>query len=288
MIAEEGRFLWRAFGRFLDHQGPDRAAAVSYYTLLSLVPLLVFSISIGVLVLGSFEMTYRGATLFFHGILEQLKPSAQENLRFFVERALRFRLVGLLLLAWTSKRAFGALVSALETIFGVPSRGFARGNLLALATVFATGLALLATIALTMAVATVQGLIQRHAPLSAGAFQGVAAFFLAHILPLLITLAFFFYLYRVVPRRAITTRNALSGALLATGLWELARMGFTFYVRQVARYAGLYGALEAIIVLALWLEISASIILLCAEIVALRIETRANNGSQGKETASRA
>jgi membrane protein len=284
-IGAVGRFVWRAFWRFLDHSGPDRAAAVSYYTLLSLVPLLVFSISIGVLVLGSFEDTYRGATLFFRGILDQLSPVAQESLRFFVERALRFRLIGLLLLAWTSKRAFSALTSALETVFGVPARGFAYGNLLALGTVFATGIALLGTIALTTAAATVEGLVMRHAPLSAEGLHHLASLLLGRGLPSLVTLSFFFYLYRVVPRRAITTRDALTGALLATALWELARLGFALYVRHLARYAGLYGALEAIIVLALWLEISASIILFCGEIVALRIEVR-GNGERSRDGAA--
>jgi membrane protein len=268
------RLAWRAFCRFHEHKGPDLAAAVSYYTLLTLVPLLVFSISIGVGVLGSFETTYEAATLFFRGLLGQLSPVAQESLRTFVQHALRFQLVGLILLAWTSKRAFSALASALETVFGVPSRGFVRGNLLALGTVFATGVALLATLALTVGVAAVEGLLLRHAPLSAHAFRGLVGWLLGYGLPLAVTLSFFFYLYRVVPRRVVTTRHALAGALLATALWELARGAFTLYVRHVARYAGLYGALEAIIVLALWIEVSASIILFCGEVVALLLEAR--------------
>lgn len=274
VIVGGARLAWRAFGRFNDHKGPDLAAAVSYYTLLTLVPLLVFTISLGVRVLGSFDATYRGATLIFQGILEQLSPAAQESLRVFVEHALRFQILGLLLLAWTSKRAFGALASALETVFAAKARGFAHGNLLAFATVFVTGLALLATIALTAALATVEGLIQRHAPGSEGLFQGLTALLLSWVLRPLVTFSFFFYLYRVVPRRAVTTIHALAGAALGTGLWELARLGFTYYVRNLARYAGLYGALEAIIVLALWLELSASIILYCGEVVAVLIESR--------------
>ena len=92
----------------------------------------VFTISLGAFVVGSFDAAYRGATVFFKGILEHLSPSAEENLRLFVQRALRLRLPGIVLLAWTSKRAFGALASALETIFGAKSRGFAGGNLFAL------------------------------------------------------------------------------------------------------------------------------------------------------------
>jgi membrane protein len=252
-IVSGARLVWRAFCRF---------------------PLLVFTISIGARLLGSFDAAYGGATVFFRGILEHLSPTAQESLRLFVQRALRLQLPGIVLLAWTSKRAFGALAAALETVFGAKSRGFAYGNLLAVSMVFVTGAAFLATIALTAILAAMEGLLLRHAPLSAGIFQGLVAVFLGRALPLLITLSFFFYLYRIVPRRVTTTRYALAGALLGTLLWELARMGFAFYLRNIAHYAGLYGTLEAIIVLALWLELSASIILYCGEVVALLIESR--------------
>jgi uncharacterized BrkB/YihY/UPF0761 family membrane protein len=57
--------------------------------------------------------------------------------------------------------------------------------------------------------------------------------------------------------------------LIATVLWEGAKLAFAYYVRNLAHYAGFYGTLEAIIVLALWLELSVSIILYCGEIVAL-------------------
>jgi len=272
-IVSYARIAWRAFCRFNDHKGPDLAAAVSYYTLLTLVPLLVFTISLGAFVVGSDEAVYRGATVFFRGILEHLSPSAQDSLRSFIQHALRLQLAGIVLLVWTSRRAFGALASALETIFGAQSRGFAGGNLFALGMVLVTGAAFLATIALTAVLPAVEGLLLRYAPLSASVFEGLAAVFLGRALPLLITLSFFFLLYRLAPRRVITTRHALAGALLATVLWEIARKGFAWYLRNVARYAGLYGTFEAIVVLALWLELSASIILYCGEIVALLIDS---------------
>jgi YihY family inner membrane protein len=72
-----------------------------------------------------------------------------------------------------------------------------------------------------------------------------------------------------------SSRNAALGALLATLLWETAQGAFHYYIRNVARYAGIYGTLEGIIVLALWLEISVSIVLYCGEIVALLIHQKA-------------
>jgi membrane protein len=89
--------------------------------------------------------------------------------------------------------------------------------------------------------------------------------------PVLVTFLFFFLVYRFVPRKATTARHAAVGAVLATFLWETAKSAFAYYIRNVAQYSGIYGTLEGIIVLALWLEISVSIILYCGEVVALLI-----------------
>ena len=268
-LRQSGHVLWRAFMRFQDHNGPDRAAAVAYYTLLSLMPLLIFLISIGVAVVGSFDMAYEGTLYLIRGVVIHMDKKSMDELREFVEHALRFRLPGLFLLAWTSRRIFASLFSALETIFGVQSRNWAKHNLVALGSVLVTGLAVLIVMALSMLMATSEGLLLRFR--QSGTFQSLGGIFVSTLLPVLVSFSFFYILYRVAPRRLVRHGDAMAGALLATVLWEGARSGFSYYLRNVARYAGVYGALEAIIVLAMWLEISVSIVLICAEVVALII-----------------
>jgi membrane protein len=262
------RIAWRAFLRFQDHHGPDRAAAVAYYVLLSLVPLLIFLISLGVAVLGSFDAAYRGSMLLVRGVVIHLNQPSQDALRSFVEHASRFRWPGLILLAWTSRRIFSSLFSALELIFGVPGRSFAKHNLVALSMVMVAGIALLLTMAMTMVTAGSEGLLLRLR--HSGELQPLHLV-IQKVLPVAVTFSFFFLVYRYVPRRVASRRHAAVGALLSTGLWETAKAAFAWYVRNVARYAGIYGTLEGIIVLALWLEISVSIILYGGEVVALLI-----------------
>ena len=267
-----GRIAWRAFMRFQDHNGPDRAAAVAYYTLLSLLPLLIFLISLGVAVAGSFEAAYQGSLLLVRGVVVHLDAPSLEALRSFIEHSRKFRWPGLILLAWTSRRIFASLFSALERVFGVPGRSFAKHNLVALSMVLLTGVALLLTMAYTLVAATSEGLILRFR--TSGELKALN-FFVGTLVPSLITFGFFFMVYRFVPRRVTTSGNAAIGALLATVLWEAAKSAFAWYVRNVARFGGVYGALEGIIVLAVWLELSVSIILYCGEIVALLIHQKA-------------
>lgn len=266
---------WKAFLRFQDHHGPDRAAAVAYYTLLSLLPLFIFVISLGAMLTGSFDAAFRNSIFLFRGIVVPLDPVTIESLRTFVERAVRFQWPAVLLFAWTSRRIFASLFSALGAVFDTPAgHGFAKGNLLAFGMVVVMGLAQLATMLLATLLATAEGLLSRFAgPEGAQMFGSLTTAFFTHALPVLVTASFFFVLYRLAPGRLVRTADAAFGALLATILWELAKAAFSYYLRHLAQYAGVYGALEGVIVLALWLELSVSIILYCGEVVALRVGT---------------
>jgi membrane protein len=257
--------------RFHDHHGPDRAAAVAYYTLLSLVPMLIFLISLGVHVLGSFEAAYQGSMLLIRGVVIHLDQRSLETLRAFVEHADRFRLPGLVLLAWTARRIFASMFSALELVFGVPGRSFAKHNLVALSMVMLAGVALLLTMAFTtLSAGSATVLLSLR---STPEFRELN-FYVRQVVPVVVTFTFFFVLYRFVPRRVTSVPHAALGAGLATILWELAKSGFSWYIRNLTRMSNVYGALVGIIVLALWLEISVSIILYCGEVVALLIHQK--------------
>jgi len=278
LIRSAARLAWRAYWRFHEHNGPDRAAAVAFYTLLSLLPIFIFVISVGSRILGSFDRAYEGSLLLFRGIVVHLDERTLESLRAFVERAGRLGLPALLLLAWTARGMFVALFSALETIFEAPRRrGFVRGHLLAFGLVIVLGVAQLVTMVLTTTLAATEGLLLRVAPADQrGILEALVNRFLALALPIVVTFAFCFLLYWIAPRQATTPRHAALGALLATLLWELAKAAFAYYVRNLARFIGLYGALEGVIVLALWLELSVSIVFYCAEVVALGLKPHGN------------
>jgi membrane protein len=271
------RIAWLAFKRFHTHSGPDRAAAVAYYTLLSLLPLLIFTISLGMAVAGSFDSAYAATVFLLQGVIVHMDHDSMQALREFVERAVQFRWASIVLLAWTSRRCFAALFAALTHVFEVPGRGFAGGNLMALTMVVVTGAGLLVSLALTTLRATFEGIFERYAPVIIGGASFVHRAIdvaLTTLVPIIIAMTFFFLVYRFVPKRVVSTRDAWMGAALATLMWEAAQRGFAYYVRNLTHYAGLYGTLEGLIVLALWLELSVSIILYCGEVVALLIRSR--------------
>jgi membrane protein len=78
-------------------------------------------------------------------------------------------------------------------------------------------------------------------------------------------------LYRTsLPVRPESWRAALPGALIATGLWVVFSIGFSVYVSQFASYNVKYGALGAGAVLLLWFWLSSIVVILGAQINAVR------------------
>ena len=196
------RVAWRAFLRFQDHHGPDRAAAVAYYTLLSLVPLLIFLISLGMAVLGSFDAAFQGSMLLVRGVVIHSRPAARSRrcARSWTQ-ASRFQLAGPAAPGLDRRGASSPRCSRRwRPVFGVPGRSFAKHNLVALSMVLVAGMALLFTMAFTMLVRHSEGLMLRLR--ASGELQSLQLAALARGAAWPITFAFFFVVYRFVPRKA--------------------------------------------------------------------------------------
>lgn len=81
-------------------------------------------------------------------------------------------------------------------------------------------------------------------------------------------------IYRIAPCRAVTWRWFTAGSLFATVVWLVATFAFGFFVRNFGNFDAVYGALGAVIVLLLWLYVSAYVLLLGAELNQLLARSR--------------
>ena len=207
VIGRAARLAWRAFMRYQDHNGPDRAAAVAYYTLMSLLPMLIFLISIGVAAVGSFEGAYRGSLFLISGVVVHLDQTDAGRLA-HVRRALAGASASRPCSSWPGRRGASSPRSSRRSsaIFGVPGRSFAKGNLVALGMVLIAGVGLLITMVATMTIATAEGLVTRFiGPETGGALHEFVGHVVTLVVPIVITFSFFFLIYRVVPRRVVST-----------------------------------------------------------------------------------
>lgn len=173
--------------------------------------------------------------------------------------------IGILLALWTSSGAVAKVIATLNTIWGVTEdrkffklRGMAIGITFG-AIVFVIGAAFL--LAILPPLLSEVGLADAGRwLLNAGRFPALLAF-------MAVGLA---VLYWMGPNRRTRFRPITWGAIVATLLWVVVSGLFSVYTASFASYNETYGSLGAVVILLMWLYLTAFMVLLGAEIDASR------------------
>ncbi|WUJ67862.1 YihY/virulence factor BrkB family protein [Kribbella soli] len=177
---------------------------------------------------------------------------------------------------WSASGGVGYLLSAVNLAYDEDeTRGFIRRKLLAL------GMTLGAIIFVLLAIAlfTVGAAIGDHVAPPVRILLVVVRLVLAVVL-ISVALA---VTYRLGPDRdAPRIRWVSIGAVVATILWLVASIGFSVYVETFGNYAKTYGSLAAVVVLMLWLWLTAYAVLLGAEINAEAEQQTARDTTKGQ------
>ncbi|MDN7244950.1 YihY/virulence factor BrkB family protein [Planococcus shenhongbingii] len=77
------------------------------------------------------------------------------------------------------------------------------------------------------------------------------------------------FLYKFAPNKSFPFKEVIIGAVIATVLWQVVSLGFSFYVSNFGSYSATYGSLGGIIVLMLWFFLTGLILVVGAEINAI-------------------
>lgn len=240
--------------RFEEHECAIRAAGLAYYGLLSAFPLLLFLVFIGTQVLAS-EVAREA----LQNALNQLTPQTADLLESVVEQSISARgsigVIGALGLLWSASAVFGMISSTLNMIWEAELRSFWRRRLVALISVMAISGLFLFSLFLSFW-GTWTGFLGARFTTWRWVNQGLS---------LLVSMSLFWLIYRSLPSRRVDGRAALIAGFLAACLWQLVKAGFGWYLTSgLARYGLVYSSLASLIVLVIWLYLSALILLIGA------------------------
>ena len=249
----------------------DRATVIAYFGLLSFLPLAVFLVTIGAFALGT-DAAEKGTELFFQNLLYRMPPQLMTQVRSLQSDV--WSGVGyMVLVLWTASKVFSKVESGLDHVFGVDKRRpFALRKLFAIALVGLMSVVLVATVVLEGVMGTVDRFIDTTAlaPLKTlTLYQTFDTFVSRTVIPWSLTVFTFFVVYWLVPAHSIPWRVALVGGVVAGTLWNVLKVGFTYYISHLASYTRTYGALATLIVFLLWINLSASILLWGGELAAV-------------------
>jgi membrane protein len=276
-----------AFKRYRDQQMTDRAAALTYFAMMSLFPALLVGVTLLGL-LGQQGLVEDASNyLLEHGVdatTAKVVRNALQNMIDASSGALGATLVVSSLLTLNgASGAFGAAGRALDVIYEASEeRSFARRKL----TDLAATLVVIVLFAMVVVATFLGGQIAHDLFGKIGLGSTAAGIWSVARWPVALVAAVVCYgiVYRFAPDiRPPPVRWLTAGALVGIALWLGLSLAFSIYVRHFATYGAAYGAFGAAIVLLLWLYLSANAFLFGAEVNAelQRAQTSTRSVSSG-------
>lgn len=258
------RILSRSFLDFLRDNGLMLAGSMSYFTMMALVPLCMFLITL----FGFFLEQYPDFYKFFISKLTDFFPSVTQEMTDDIKKIITYKGLGkfsLLLYGFLSFQVFASLENALNAVFKIKKKRHFLFSLLVSVVVVALIIALLMA---SFAAASIIPLLKTLGPHLPWIKIGkVSKFLLQFVLPFTLVLFSIALLYIFVPRVKVRISEALTGAFFAAIFLEVAKHLFTWYAVNIAHFGKIYGPLAAFVMFLLWMFYSSSIFLIGAEIV---------------------
>jgi membrane protein len=284
LAGTSGSFALYALRRFNADGCFAAAGALSYTTLVSLVPLVVIALGF----LSAFPIFAPVRTQLLAMLFDKFVPAVGEQaaywFRSFADSATQTTAIGFAGIAATGVLLLATVEDQLNRIWRVTRARPWGQRILAYWTVITLG-PLLSGISLTLSnyfEATAHR--ARFAEEAILWVSGGGLHWFALGVPALFEFGALTLLYWLIPNCAVRARDGALGALVATAAIELLKIGFSIYIGAVSYYQTVYGALAGIPIFLLWMYVAWSAVLLGAVVAAAVPNWRANGGLG--ETAS--
>jgi len=256
-----------AVSGWIDDYAQSMGAALAYYTMFSMAPLLLIVISIAGLVFGDDAargeifsqlegMLGASGALAVQGLLESVrKPSESVTATVF----------GVVLLLIGATSVFGELQDALDRIWRAPVRAGQSGwwrlvqaRLLSFGMILGIGFLLIVSLVASAALAALQ---KWWGPVFS---DWAAASIIEVVLSFLVTTVAFAMIYKIVPRVRIHWKDVWIGAATTSLLFTVGKLLIGVYIGRSGIASG-FGAAASLVVVLVWVYYSAQIFLLGAE-----------------------
>ncbi len=260
--------LRAAFASWSGDYAQSMGAALAYYTLFSLAPVLLIVIAVAGLVFG--PDAARGQLVDeLHGLIGQQGAEAVQGLLRHANHpapSIGASIVGIATLVLGATSVFAELQTDIDRIWRAPALnsprgviGLVRSRLLSFGMILAIGFLLLVSLVISAALAALEKWW--------GALLGGWAF-VFHGLDIVLTLAIstvlFALIYKILPRVQVAWRDVWVGAAMTSALFSVGKFLIGLYVGR-AGVSSPFGAAGSIVLVMVWVYYSAQIFLLGAE-----------------------
>jgi len=236
---------WRHLRLFIlmmfDRDITVYASSLSFYTIFTLVPLLIISLSL-IANVPVFSAQYASMQVFlFDNIMPVQTEAIAGYLESFFKNSVQLGIIGFSTMIISSMLFFQNFEHIVEKIFHSPQRGIWEAITTYWTLITLTPIVLIASMSLkAYLVAHVSG-IALHA---------------LSIFPFLLLWGIFFIIYKIAVNAVISPKAAAISSFVVALVWGLAKNSFVQYVFYNKTYATMYGSLSALIFFFLWIYVS--------------------------------
>lgn len=260
--------LRQAGGAWLADNAPRLGAALAFYTLFSLAPILVVAVSVAGFLFGK-EAAQGEIVQQFRGLMGTQGATAIEVIIQSTNRpalGVFATTVGLLAILAGASGAFNELQDALNTIWKVDSttKSFwaatIRQRFFSLGLVLATGFLLLTSLIVTASLTAAERFVNSVIPASVILFESINFILSFGVITILFALIFKF-----IPDTTIPWRDVRMGAAVTSLFFMVGKVAIGFYLGHSALTSA-YGAAASLVIFLIWIYYSAQILLFGAEL----------------------
>lgn len=269
--------LAAAFRHWLDSQAFIYAAALAFFTVFSIAPILVVVVALVGLVIGEravqgelftqFEETLGSEAA---GVVQTAVVNSQIDQSGFVPA-----LVGIVATIIGATTVFAQMQQSLNQIWGVAPRpkrnnlwALLKSRLLSLTIILAIGFIMMVSLLLSVALRSVMAFAEEWLPVPGWAMVGME-----WGLSLLVITLLFAAMFKILPDVLLAWRDVLLGAFITALLFTIGRSFISVYLAYTAT-ASAYGAAGSLALLLLWVNYSSMILLFGAAFTRAHLEGR--------------
>lgn len=261
------RVIISSFNSWIDHRGASKGAALAFYTLFSLAPILILAIAVA----GYFFGTAAAQGQIIHQIQSLVGLNGAQAIQALLAAArdpvsgLLATVVAMVLLIVGATSVFTELKGSLDEMWGVQKSSLSPVSVLLRTRLLSFGLVLVLAFLLliSLVISTLLTLLQQYA---GGIWSSSAALFaiLSWLVSFSVVACLFAVIYKMLPDAPLSWRDVAIGSVFTAGLFELGKKIIGFYLGNSA-VASSFGAAGSVIALLLWVYYSAQIFFLGAE-----------------------
>ncbi len=275
---------------FVVGHGLMYAAAVAFYGILSLIPLIVlFASAAGYVLHGIGGDSPEEMARLLHDVMAQLRRGIpylgdgfEEDLRRIIDNRGGLGVFSLTALLFTASQVFRALEYSFAHVFagvepdarrpGVSRSALGAPRNVVLSKLFFGGFVaavVVAFLAMRFVVSLLRTVVERLPPAMAELLRGPLqpGSWGAGLVEAVVIVGGFALMVKAFTRQTVQLRFALVGGGAFYSLWQLARLAYEIYLDRFTDLGALYGSFATLMIVVLWIFYSSTILLLCGHLV---------------------